>query len=387
MPAKILVVDDEPDMEQLMLQHFSKQIKNKTIELIFASSGMEALKKLDLHKDIDIMLTDINMREMDGLTLLSRVQKINRPIKSIIVSAYGDLENIRSAMRKGACDFITKPVDYDELEKTITSTLEDLHSSKTEGKASHTGSVEQDLDLDIARTIQTSGVPTNFKPFPENTNFEILGTVLSAREVGADFFDFFPIDQKKLAFTIADVTTKGISAALFMTMCRALIRVVGMQISSPKEYLEHLNRYLCEDNQRSMFLTMFYGILDTETGEISYCNAGHNPPYFVSKDGTIKQIGKNSGVALGVIETSKYYEGKIQLSKDESLVLYTDGLVKSINASQHEYSEQRLEELLRKSARVPPSKLLHNIIDDVKAFSAGIEQRDDITILCLQYCR
>lgn len=386
MTTKVLVVDDEPDIEPLVLQHFNKQIHDHQMDFVFAASGVEALKQLDIHKEISVILTDINMREMDGLTLLSKISKLNRPIKSIIVSAYGDIENIRSAMRKGACDFITKPIDFDELSKTIQSAIEELSSCIKPPTKSESGPLTTaDQDHDIARIIQNSVVPNNFKPFPDKDNFEIYGTVLPSKEVGADFFDFFPIDNDHLAFIIADVTTKGISAALFMTMCRAIYRVVSMQLNSPKECMERLNRYLCEDNQRSMFLTAFAGVLNLKTGEIVYCNAGLNPPYYVTFTGIPKQIGREEGVALGVIESSKYVEGKITLKKNEFLLLYTNGMVESTNKQKEPYSTKLLEESLKKSFQLPSCKLLNQLIDDVKKFSESEELNDDITLLYLQY--
>ena len=202
--TKILVVDDEPDIELLIQQKFAKQLKSKEIEFVFASNGAEALKALYQDQEIHVILTDINMPEMDGLTLLSHLQDFNRIFKSVIISAYGDMSNIRKAMDRGAIDFITKPIDFKDLEATIFNAIEQCLTLK---KAMEAQKIHSDLEkeLAIASNIQQSVVPHHFDPFPGNKTFEIYGTMIPAKQVGGDFFDFFPLDETRLGFVIAEI--------------------------------------------------------------------------------------------------------------------------------------------------------------------------------------
>ena len=185
--TKILVVDDEEDVELLIRQKFSKQLKSKELEFIFASNGIEALQTLFKDPEINIILADINMPEMDGLTLLSHLPELKRIFKAIIISAYGDMSNIRKAMNNGACDFITKPIDFKDLEITITNAIEQYTSSQRALEAENRLS-DIERELHIAYTIQQSIIPHEFSPFPDNSNFSLLGKMIPAKEVGGDFF-------------------------------------------------------------------------------------------------------------------------------------------------------------------------------------------------------
>ncbi|MFN4174730.1 MAG: SpoIIE family protein phosphatase, partial [Parachlamydiaceae bacterium] len=281
MPVKILVVDDETDLQMLITQKFRKQIQGNDFQFVFAKNGEEALSKLRNDEDIEIVLTDIEMPKMDGLELLSNIAKMNRVVKSIILSPYGDLESIRIAMNRGAFDFVTRPINLEDLGATLMKSIDDLRESK-EAKANQNRLIDIDKELDVAKNIQSSIIPHSFKPFNENKNFEIIGTMLPARRIGGDFFDFFPLGDHNLGFSIADVSGKGVPAALFMTMSRGLLRALGQKTNSPDECLRQLNELLVLENSSSMFVTSFYGILDINTGDVRFSNAGHNPPCIIS---------------------------------------------------------------------------------------------------------
>lgn len=381
--TKILVVDDEEDVEILIRQKFSKQLKTKELEFLFASNGIEALKTLFQNQDINIILTDINMPEMDGLTLLSHLPELKRIFKAIIISAYGDMSNIRKAMNRGACDFITKPIDFNDLEITIFNAIDQYTSLK---RAMEAESKLSDLEkeLMIAYKIQQAIIPHNFDPFPENKNFELLGKMIPKKEVGGDFFDFFPLEDNKLAFVIADVSGKSISGALFMAMTRAIIRTVSKHSDSPEKCLAEANRILCIDNDTCMFVTTFYGILDINTGQIQCANAGHNPPYLLKADNSLQEIARNEGVPLGVTESTVYEQHSLILDKGDCLILYTDGITEAMNAQRDLYTEKRFIESIKNWPSNQLATLINHILDDLNTFTGDTPCADDITLLCIK---
>lgn len=209
MPHKILVVDDEPDLELLIKQKFRKEIKDDSFQFVFAHNGVQALESLEEHEDISVVLSDINMPEMDGLTLLQKLHEMNNPLlKSVIVSAYGDMENIRTAMNRGAFDFLTKPIDFNDLDLTVRKTMQHLEVIKS-ALQSRDELVAVQRDLTTAARIQQSLLPNVFPPFPERNEFEIHAEMITAKNVGGDFYDFYFLDDDRLAFAIGDVSGKG----------------------------------------------------------------------------------------------------------------------------------------------------------------------------------
>ena len=257
MPEKILVVDDEPDLESLVRQRFRRKIREGEYEFVFASNGLEALARLLEHNDIGVILSDINMPEMDGLTLLAKLNELKNPaLRTVIVSAYGDMDNIRTAMNRGAFDFVTKPVDFTDLEATIEKTISELEITRNAIKE-HDKLLSIQYDLDTARSIQLAILPKIFPPFPEHKEFEIFASMEPAKEVGGDFYDFFLLDKERIGFVIADVSGKGVPAAIFMAVSRTLIRATALKGIPPEECLEYANNLLCRDSVSSMFVTVF----------------------------------------------------------------------------------------------------------------------------------
>lgn len=387
-PVKILVVDDEVSLQSIILQLFKLPIKNREMEFSFAVNGMEALEKLKKDSHIDIILTDINMPIMDGLTLLSNIGDLKQLYRAVVISAYGDLANIRSAMNRGACDFIPKPIDLKDLEDTIKRTILQHRNMKLAALAQ--GQViEYHKELEIASGIQRSLIPSNFKPFINQDNFVIYGEMIPAKEVGGDLFDFFPLDDHRLGFVVADVSGKGVPAALFMTMTRALICGFAFKTETASECIALTNLALCNKNDASVFVTAFYGVLDVKTGELNYCNAGHNPPLIISKDGTLKEIGRQEGLPLGItasLEESKelYQDKKVALKDEDILFLYTDGVTEAQNSKRELFQEERLKKFLSASAHLPVEKLVKELNKAIKAFEGDAKQSDDITILAMQ---
>ena len=384
MPTKLLVVDDEPDLELLIRQKFRKQIREKDFEFVFAHNGVEALEKLRADREIDIVLSDINMPEMDGLTLLSELKEFGPVLKAVIVSAYGDMENIRTAMNRGAFDFLTKPIDFRDLEVTVDKTLRELMTLK-EALVAHSQLVSIQQELKVASYIQHSILPRTFPPFPGRRDFDLNAQMIPAKEVGGDFYDFFLIDQERLGFVIGDVSGKGVPAAIFMAMSRSFLKMTALKGVSPSDCLQDVNRALCSENESSMFVSIFYGILHTRSGEVEYSVGGHFPPYRLRLTGGAEAVETTGGIVLGAIESARYECKRILLQPGEGLVLYTDGVTGAMDENENLFSEHRLKELLEAAKHASPEDLIRGLVREVRAFSAGTPQSDDITVLALRY--
>lgn len=385
MPEKIMVVDDEPDLESLIRQKFRKQIRNNEFEFVFAQNGLEALAKLLEHPDISIVLSDINMPEMDGLTLLGKINELKKPtLKTVMVSAYGDMDNIRTAMNRGAFDFITKPVDFNDLELTINKTMDQLSILKNALKE-HDLLMSIQYDLSIARNIQLAILPKNFPAYPDRNEFDIYASMNAAKEVGGDFYDFFLVDKNRLGFVIGDVSGKGVPAAIFMAVSRTLIRATALKGTPAGECMSYVNNLLCSESVSSMFVTVFYGVLDLQTGIIEYSNAGHNPPYIIKPNGDVIELEKTGGLVLGAMEDFEFNVKTLKMETGDSLVLFTDGVTEAFNAADELYSEERLVELLKPLSEKSIKEIVEIINEDVEKYSTGVPQADDITVLALRY--
>lgn len=382
--VKILVVDDEVDLQTLIRMKFRHQIREKIYDFVFAFNGLEALTKILEYPEIGIILSDINMPEMDGLTLLLKLKELKNPaLKTVIVSAYGDMDNIRIAMNRGAFDFITKPVNFDDLEVTINKTLDEIVQIRY-SLEEHDQLISIKQDLLTAREIQQTILPKVFPPFPEQHHFDIYASMIAAREVGGDFYDFFMVDCNKLGFVIGDVSGKGIHAAIYMAISRTLIRATGVKAISASECLYHVNHLLCNESSSSMFVTVFYGILSTTTGEVEYVNAGHNPPYLMTPSG-IAQLEMTDGTALGILEDIRFQSKKIIMKPGERLFLYTDGVTEAFDKDEAAYGEEKLEKLLIRLMGSSVETIVNETFSDVKNFVAEAPQSDDITILTIAY--
>ena len=385
--AKILVVDDEPDLQALISQKFRNKIKAKEYEFHFAENGVQALEKIANDGTIDLVLTDINMPVMDGLTLLSKINELNNKLlRSVIVSAYGDMENIRTAMNRGAYDFITKPIDLKDLEITIEKSLKEIEEYKLAVSA-QTKLIALQQELDIANVIQTSILPKTFPPFPDRKEFEIFAKMIPAKDVGGDLFDFFFIDKYRLGIVVGDVSGKGIAAALLMAVSKTLLKATALKGMPADNILSEVNNIIAEESPSNMFVTVFYGVLDTRSGAFEYSNGGHNLPYLISVDGKIKQLENIGGLMIGAIKDVPYESNVIMLKPGESILFFTDGVTESFNKDGEEFHETGLEKILEGKNSLSVNELVDHVFKNVQSFSEGVEQSDDITCLALKYLK
>lgn len=239
-------------------------------------------------------------------------------------------------------------------------------------------------ELQIAAQVQLSILP---RQHPKDERVQLHCHITPAREVGGDFYDYFFIDKQHLAFVIADVSGKGVPAALFMTITRTLLKATAQFIAQPTACLEQLNNLLSAENEQMMFVTLFYGVLNLEDGSVRYVNAGHNPPYILRQQGAVEVVPRTAGIAVAVHEGFVYREGQVSLAPGDQLFLFTDGVTEAFNPHSQEYGEQRLEQALQhanRDAAHAPAQVAQRVLEDVHRFEDGAPQADDMT--CMAIC-
>lgn len=299
--------------------------------------------------------------------VIDNIHKINDSLQQI---THGNL-NIKVSVHSNE--------EFTSLSEDINSTVETLKQYIAEAAA------RIDRELEFARNIQHASLPSVFPPYPERTDFSIFASMDTAKEVGGDFYDFYLLGENHLAFLIADVSGKGIPAALFMMKAKTLIKSLTESGLSPTDVFQQANEKLCEGNEAEMFVTAWLGILDTETGIVNFANAGHNAPILSQHHQPVNFLHMKADLVLGVIKDIPYNEGHFTMLPGDTIFLYTDGLPEAINHATEPFGKDRMLELVRQKATAPVEELLPAMNYAVKFFVGQAEQFDDITMLGLKY--
>lgn len=240
-------------------------------------------------------------------------------------------------------------------------------------------------ELRTASQIQESMLPSIFPAFPDRDEFDLYASMTPAKEVGGDFYDFFLIDEGHLAVLIADVSDKGVPAALFMMSSKILINYRAQMGGSPSEILGAVNAEICKNNKSKMFVTVWLGILDLKTGVLTCANAGHEYPVVRGTDGVFRIFKDRHGLVVGALAKSKYRDYEIKMMPGDAVFVYTDGVPEANNAEGAFYGMERMEAALNKNAEKDPKHILEGVKADVEAFTGEATQFDDLTMLCLEY--
>lgn len=240
-------------------------------------------------------------------------------------------------------------------------------------------------ELNVAAKIQADMLPCTFPAFPEREEFNIYAAMNPAKEVGGDFYDFFMMDERHLAIVVADVSGKGVPAALFMVIGKTLIKDHTRSDRDLGEVFGEVNGLLCESNNEGLFITAFEGVLDLATGELRYVNAGHELPFICKKGESFRPYRIQAGFVLAGMEETRYQCGSIQLEPGDKVFQYTDGVTEATNGDNELYGMERLENILGEYAALPPARLLPEVKADIDRFVGEAPQFDDITMLCLEY--
>ena len=305
---------------------------------------------------------------------------VRKNVVGKIVDVNESLARIRTGDLEEKVD-VTGNSEFAELSLGINSTVDALKETMEEI------ALRNHKELEFAREVQRSVLPRYDEFVSYGMPFEICGDMKAAREVGGDFYDYFLIGEDKIAFVIADVSGKGIPAALLMMTAKTLVKNVVLGSQNPTEALDYANKQLCINNEKSMFVTLWLGILNFKEGEIEFANAAHNPPLF-------KKAGQPSfymdhkkykrSLMLGAMEETIYHNNRISFESGDLLFLYTDGVTEATNRSEMLYGEERLKRCVEKNSALPPEELMKAVHEDIDRFVDGAEQFDDITMVVLK---
>ena len=270
-----------------------------------------------------------------------------------------------------------------ELSRSYISMIEDLEKYITNLQDVTREKERINAELTLASDIQAHMLPCIFPPFPEHNEFDIYATMTPAKEVGGDFYDYYMLDGKRIAVVVADVSGKGVPAALFMVIIKVLIKNHVQLGLEPEQVFEKVNNLLCEGNDADLFVTAWLGILDLETGVLTYVNAGHNPPLLKTGDGGFEYLRCKPALVLAGMEMTKYTQSQLQMKPQDSLFLYTDGVTEATNTKNELYGEERLKNFINAHAQDGVVEKLQGLKQDIDAFVGEAPQFDDITMLSL----
>jgi sigma-B regulation protein RsbU (phosphoserine phosphatase) len=381
---RLLVVDDNEDNRYTLIMRL--EIEGYS-NIAIAENGEQALALLG-SQDFDLVLLDVMMPKVDGYQVLQQLKVDGRlhNIPVIMISALNEIDSVVRCIELGAIDYLSKPFNPVLLKARVGASLEKKRL-RDEVQA-HLARMEEELES--ARQLQMSMVPTMFPQSTAQRPIEIFAMMEPAREVGGDLYDFYDIDDGTLCFFIGDVCGKGVPSALFMARTKNVIRLVSRLLRgadgsapTPADIVTAVNHELCQDNVGMMFVTLFFGMLDPQTGDLRFTNAGHNPPYHLNGNGPTP-VTTCKGRPLGVRDNSAYETGRMKLAPGEEIYLYTDGVTEAANRNDELFTEDRLEAVLRDVACHPAKAVIEAVADAVRFFADGAPQSDDITALAIR---
>jgi sigma-B regulation protein RsbU (phosphoserine phosphatase) len=381
---RILVVDDSEDNRYTLLLYLELQ---GYTNLDVAPDGKDAIARLETSA-FDLVLLDVMMPKVDGYGVLSwmKEQSRLRDVPVIMISALNEMNSVIRCIELGAVDYLLKPFNPVLLRARLGATLEkkrlrdevDAHLARLQA------------ELEAARKLQLAMVPHAFPSATAEFPIDLFATMEPAREVGGDLYDFFRTADGRLCFLIGDVSGKGMPAALFMARTKSVVRLVTELMRAPdggpagaSDIIGRVNRELVQNNPDMMFVTMFFALLTPATGEVEFCNAGHDPPYRL-KGGEIAPVDAGNGIILGVRRDAVHSCGRIVLAAGETMYLFTDGVTEAMNPAGELFSEERLEAVLRRSGRETSAALIEAVTTELRGFVGTAQPSDDVTMLALR---
>ena len=310
---------------------------------------------------------------ISALLYASLKNYIDKPIKKLTDTAH--------KIGKGELNIeikIEKPLEFAELADTFNNMAKDIKKITKDRQR-----IESELSL--AKAIQASSLPNVFPPFPDKTEFDIYAGMEAAKEVGGDFYDFYFINEENFMFLIADVSGKGVPAALFMMTTKTLINYIAQSGLPPKEMIETINKRICENNKQGFFITLLAGIVNIKTGKITLINCGHNPPLVKHNDGKYKYLELESNIVLGAFDSAQFNIFEGNLNAGDTIFIYTDGITEAINDKDEQFGENRLLETINSIETDNIKEVNDKVKTSVKDFTQDVAQSDDMTVLIFKY--
>jgi sigma-B regulation protein RsbU (phosphoserine phosphatase) len=377
----VLAVDDTPENLDVVKGILASEYKVKV-----ATSGAAALKIAEKQPP-DIILLDIMMPEMDGYEVCRRLKAnpITAEIPVIFLTAMDQTTDEAEGFAIGAADYIHKPVNPPILKARVNihvalkKSFDELQNMSV---ALARANERMENELNMARDIQLSMLP---EIAPQYREITLRASMVAAREVGGDFYDYFMLNDDELCFCVADVSGKGVPSALFMAIAKMLIKSRAADDKTPSKILNRVNSELAKDNPECMFVTVFLGLVNIRTGQITFTNAGHNPPLIKRAAGSVDEVSELHGPLVGIKEGWEYGESKLDLAAGDVLLVFTDGVTEALDKEGNLYSDARLLEMVQNIDDITADSVLGAVQDSVEKFALGAEQSDDITMISLQY--
>jgi len=375
---------------QLGLAHTRSLLNNQESWLVYApvpstgwSLGAVFPREELLGGVIDLARTQLLLAALGGLAFLGVIIAVARSITRPLTALARASEEVARGNLEGALPVVRSRDEVGQLAAAFGRMQHDLKQYLAE----HDQLLSIRHELDVARRIQQSILPRTFPPFPDRHDFEIFADMIPAQELGGDFYDLFLIDTHHLGVAIGDVSGKGVPAALFMAVTRTLLRSTAMQGLTLSECLGRVNALLCRDNTMEMFVTLFYGILDTRSGTLEYGNGGHVHPFILRKATGVQELEGTGGIALGALDSARYEVRSTTLQAGDGIFLYTDGVTEAMDAEGQLFSDQRLRACLGQINGAGPEAVVRHVVEEVQRHTFQTAQNDDITAMALRYAR
>lgn len=365
-PYRVLVCDDQPDV----LEAVRLLLKGQGWLAVTADSPA-ALLKVARGGGFDVILADLNYTRdttsgKEGMDMLASLEAQGNTAPVVVMTAWGNVDLAVEAMRRGACDFVQKPWDNNRLLATIRNQAEP-------GRRRHS-------ELEIAANVQQKMFPRKLLRLD---SLDYAGHCVPAREVGGDYYDFLDAAANGIGFLLADVSGKGVPAALLMANLQACFRSQTPDaLRRPSDMLGMVNRHFFESTTAERFATLFFGIYDDGTRNLRYVNCGHCPPFLLRSTGELDRLGPTA-TPLGAFADWKCREAETRLGTGDTLLLYSDGVTEAGIEGAEEFGEDRLAHALRVNQWQPAEALVQAIVNDVADFSAG-SRSDDVTVVGLR---
>ena len=360
-----------------------KDTSGKVVSLLCIQRPMKELKESRRPYLINIAVSTVILSVIVSLSTAVYVRKqLVTPIRKVIGEAHRFAKE--NTAGDGLGSEISEIEDISDLAKSIDKMEADMLQYIRNLTAVTAEKERIGAELNVAKTIQENSVPNIFPPFPGRKDFDIYASMTPAKEVGGDFYNFFLIDDDHLAMVIADVSGKGVPAALFMMVTNILISDRTHMGGTPAEILTFVNNNLCEHNEADMFVTVWLGILEISTGKIIAANAGHDDPVVYRKGGEFELVKNKHGLVVGAMSGVKYKDFEIQLNKGDKIFLYTDGLPEATDKHHKMFTAEGMVKALNQYKEENPETILKGVNHCVDEFVGNAPQFDDLTMMCLE---